>query len=72
MCAGGIARIISASEATWSATKEAVSGPQPAAMPARTARARSTVAPHAGQKTGSSLAATAGPPSCVPQAEHRG
>eukprot|EP00969_Alexandrium_andersonii_P028236 1232051-Alexandrium_andersonii.AAC.1 len=41
-------------------------------MPARTARARSTVAPHAGQKTGSSPGATEGPPSCVSQAAHNG
>eukprot|EP00969_Alexandrium_andersonii_P158878 7019367-Alexandrium_andersonii.AAC.1 len=41
-------------------------------MPARTVRARSTVAPHAEQKTGSSPGAAAGPPSWVPHAEHVG
>eukprot|EP00969_Alexandrium_andersonii_P206730 9133390-Alexandrium_andersonii.AAC.1 len=41
-------------------------------MPARTARARSTMAPHAGQKTGSSSGDTGGPPSWIPHAEHGG
>eukprot|EP00969_Alexandrium_andersonii_P299229 13228650-Alexandrium_andersonii.AAC.1 len=47
----GSTRTSSASAAIWSATRLAVIGPQPAAIPARTALARSTVAPQAGQKT---------------------
>eukprot|EP00969_Alexandrium_andersonii_P073569 3244788-Alexandrium_andersonii.AAC.1 len=49
--AGGRARTNSASAAIWSATRLAVTGPQPATIPARTALARSTVVPQAGQKT---------------------
>eukprot|EP00969_Alexandrium_andersonii_P059915 2639240-Alexandrium_andersonii.AAC.1 len=71
-CAGGSARTSSANAATWLATRSVVFGRRPICMPARTERAKSTVAAQGGQKTGSALSSSGGPPNCFLQEAHWG